>query len=465
MVWLMKSFRGATGVLGVFGGAFDPPHIGHVMLPTYLRARRLVDRLLVAPCADHPLGKTMSPFADRLAWTRAAMAVHGDGVEVSELEAALATREPGPSYTIRLLEAVAAAHPDARVRLVIGSDIVRTGETQRWHEWDRIVQRFAPIVVPRAGHADASQVQLPDVSSTQVRQLLQADTEEARATLAQLVPAAVLEAITRAPHAEEIWLVGRGHVWSHAEPWLRGHGHPVSSLRAHDMNASDAVWPSTRPAAVWLLVRDDALAQVASAACGRIPAGTPVLHAAGALPSRDPRALGALARAGHPVGTLHPICSLRAERTWPSHLGEAAFGIEGDPAAREVALSWIGDQPWLDLQGLDERGRRAYHGACALAANHLAVLQATAGEVLRAQGHPRAQVDAALGVLLRSALENLLALGIPAGVTGPVARGDAATVRGHLEALEPDARALYRVLSEQLERLLAKTPEAENGLP
>src|SRR5690606_33178666 len=102
-----------------------------------------------------------------------------------------------------------------------------------------------------------------------------------------------------------------------------------------------------------------------------------------------------------------------------------------------------------------EPARRAYHGACALAANHLAVLEHTAAAVLRAQGHPRERVDAALGVLLRSALDNLLALGIPAGITGPVVRGDTATVRGHIDALDDDAGALYRVLCEHLERLVA----------
>ena len=457
MVSKMRSFRGGARVVGVFGGTFDPPHLGHVILPTYLRARGLVDTLVIAPCADHPLGKSMSPFADRLAWTRAAMAMHGDGVQVSDLEAVLAEREGGPSYTIRLLDAVAAAHPRATVRLVVGSDIVQTGETSRWRAWDEIERRFEPIVVPRAGYTDEQVAALPEVSSTEVRRLLAEDTAQARAALVHLVPKVVLDALTRARRTSApVWLVGRGHVWAHVEPWLRSRGIAVCSIGALEAVSDPRTWPSACPAAVWLLVRDGAIAPVAAALLGKVPTQTPVLHAAGALPSRDPRALAVLAEAGHPVGTLHPICSLRAERTWPSHLGEAAFGLEGDDAVRALAREWLADQPTLDLQGLGEQGRRAYHGACALAANHLAVLEDAAAGVLRAQGHPAPTVAAALDVLLRSALDNLLALGIPAGITGPVARGDRATVRGHLESLDADARALYEVLSAHLERLVAR---------
>ena len=63
--------------------------------------------------------------------------------------------------------------------------------------------------------------------------------------------------------------------------------------------------------------------------------------------------LAPAAAAGHAVGTLHPICSLRRERPG-GRLGSCVFGIEGDPAARAIALKWIGSQEHLDLEGLDE---------------------------------------------------------------------------------------------------------------
>lgn len=456
---------GERPVLGVFGGAFDPPHLGHAMVPAYLRLRGLVDRVLVVPCADHPLGKDLSPLSRRMALVRAAMAIHGDAVAVSDVEGRLLSARGGPSFTLRMLEAVEQEHPGHAVRLVVGSDIV--AQVGRWHRWDEIERRFSPIVVPRSEHAPADACALPAVSSTQVRAWLQVLRDEpapgdpaARAArraaeegLAAAVPAAVLRLLS-VPVGPPVWVVGRGHAAAHAAPWLEDRGHAVVSIGAHALVAGAVDRPPSPPAAVWILARDPALPEVARALAELgLPASVPVLHGAGARRADD--VLAPLGRRGHPVGTLHPLCSLRAERG-PSPLAAATFGVEGDPPARAVALAWVGTQPWLDLQGLGPRARRAYHAACALAANHLAVPYAAAIEVLVGLGHDPAAAAVAMGSLMRSALDNLVDLGLPAGVTGPVARGDAEAVRAHLEALPPDAAVLYGVLSERLGALLAR---------
>ena len=221
----------------------------------------------------------------------------------------------------------------------------------------------------------------------------------------------------------------------------------------------DGAGTAERPTGIWVLCRDGALPAVSEALGGALRAvgwgDVPVLHAAGAVAARSERGLGALARGGTPVGTLHPICSLRAEAEG-SRLGEATFGIEGDPAARALALRLVEEQGWLDLEGLGTRERTAYHAACALAANHVAVLLGEARGILVGQGHAAAQVEGALGTLLRSALENLLALGIPAGVSGPAARGEWATVAAHAAALEGEAGALYAMLARRLGALVGE---------
>lgn len=444
-----------SSVLGVFGGAFDPPHLGHAMVPAYLRQRGLVDRLLVVPCADHPLGKDLSPFARRMALARAAMQPYGEAVEVSDLEERLHAAHGGPSYTLRLLEAVAAEHPEAAVRLVVGSDIL--GQVQRWHRWDEIERRFPPIVVPRAGHAPPQACALPEVSSTQVRAWLRDGGPEAAAGLDATVPRQVL-ALLRRPAAAPVWVVGRGHVAAHAVPWLQVAGATVVQLSARALVEGAAVVPEPAPGGVWVLARDPELPSVARALGAlprsRLPSSVPVLHGAGAW--RASERLAPLVERGHPVGTLHPICSLRSERVAPSSLSSAAFGVEGDPPARALALAWVGRQPWVDLQGLCATKRRAYHAACALAANHLAVPYVTARRVLVSQGHEASTVEVALAGLMRSALDNLAVLGVPEGITGPVARGDDAAVRAHLEALDDDAAALYRVLAERLRGIVSE---------
>ena len=152
---------------------------------------------------------------------------------------------------------------------------------------------------------------------------------------------------------------------------------------------------------------------------------------------------------------------MRRERT-RSRLSSASFGLAGDPEACRFGAQLIGDAPRLDLNHLDPRGRLAYHAACSLVADHMAVLEERGVATVRGLGLGLGDdklVERALGGLMLGSLENLLALGIPAGVTGPLSRGDRATVDAHLAALDDDAtRSLYALLSERLAVLLLRTP-------
>lgn len=443
----------ARPTLGVFGGAFDPPHVGHVLLPGYLRSIGVIDRLCVAPCADHPLGKQMHPFDDRLAWCRAAMSLWGPWVEVSAIERELAASSEGPSYTLRLLEAIAVARPDMRVRLVVGSDIVATGQTARWHRWDEIERRFDPIVVPRAGYTDGP-CPLPEVSSTQIRQWLEAPSAASTEKLAMAVPATVLRMVQ--PSGPPVWIVGDGHVAAHIAPWLRGRGFAVTVVGGRALVDGGAV-PQGPVGLVWIAVRDPAIVDVAKALVGRIPATVPVVHAAGSRRSED--VLGPLRDAGHPIGSIHPAASMRRGHVRPSILEGAAFGVEGDPQVHAMARQIVGDAPTIVLDGLDASARVAYHAACALLANHLAVPALEAEAVWASLGASAAVRSGFVASLLRSAVENLLELGIPAGISGPATRGDLAGIAAHRDALPPEAGALYEVLGK---RLLARLQQARD---
>jgi nicotinate (nicotinamide) nucleotide adenylyltransferase len=449
-------------VLAVLGGSFNPPHLGHAMLSSYLFARGLADRVLVAPCWDHPLGKHLIPFERRMSWTRLAMA-HGrdERIEVSPIERELARASGGrPSYTLELLTEVARRNPEHRVRLVIGSDITASGEVARWHRWDAIETGFDPIVVPRVGWSAPGEAALPEVSSTGVRERFDAvraggeSADQALRELAGLLPATVLEGVKAWLRGEEprIWVVGRGNVASHMIPWLHDRGFEVVEFGARELMARAIEVPGDRPPdGVWLLGRDGELPKLATALRSWLRRPTPVLHGAGARIARE--VLAPLHDAGHPVGTLHPICSLRRERMhgW---LATASFGIEGDEAARELARQIIGDAPVLSLDGMSSDDRVVYHAACALVANHLAVIeQAGVGELERI-GLAGPQARAALLELMASSLDNLRALGVPAGITGPLVRGDRETIERHLAALHEPARSLYAELSERLAALL-----------
>ena len=161
--------------IAIFGGSFDPPHAAHALVPAYVRSVSDVDSVLVIPAFQHPLGKdTQTPFEHRLRMCELAMQ-HLVAVEVSPLERDLG----GVSRTLRTLEEVARRRPEARLRLVIGADIL--GGVDRWHRWDLIEEMAPPIVIGRRGYPPPTgcKVELPEMSSTEVRRRLGAgeDTE------------------------------------------------------------------------------------------------------------------------------------------------------------------------------------------------------------------------------------------------------------------------------------------------
>ena len=157
------------------------------MLAAYVLSVVEVARLIVLPTWQHPLDKrTRSPFEHRCRMCALAFR-HIEGVEVSRLEEELG----GRSYTLRTLEELARRHPEAKLRLVIGADIL--GELDRWHRFDRVAEIAPPLVIGRGGHAaegewDVLPVELPPISSTDIRSRL-GRGESVRG----LVPVAVAE--------------------------------------------------------------------------------------------------------------------------------------------------------------------------------------------------------------------------------------------------------------------------------
>jgi nicotinate-nucleotide adenylyltransferase len=176
----------ASETVAVFGGSFNPPHVAHQLACVLARSTRGADRVLVVPTYQHPFAKTLAPYDDRLAMCEACMG-HLPGVGISRVEAELG----GESRTLRTLEHLTKVMPKARLRLLVGADILL--EANKWHGWDRIVELAPPMVLGRVGvsHPDAPLPVLPDVSSTRVRRALASRGDDS-AELRDLVPSAVL---------------------------------------------------------------------------------------------------------------------------------------------------------------------------------------------------------------------------------------------------------------------------------
>jgi nicotinate-nucleotide adenylyltransferase len=170
-----------------FGGSFDPPHVAHVLAIAYLLATEDVDQVLVVPCYRHPLAKELSPFEHRHAMCERAMSWLPRTV-VSRVEEELG----GESRTLRTIEHLSARHPDWRMRLVVGADILLEG--RRWQAFERIAELAPLVVLGRAGitAVGAPPPILPDVSSTRIRDSIRAGR---MAEVDSLVPRAVLSYI------------------------------------------------------------------------------------------------------------------------------------------------------------------------------------------------------------------------------------------------------------------------------
>ncbi|WP_067181192.1 Rossmann-like and DUF2520 domain-containing protein [Microtetraspora niveoalba] len=196
---------------------------------------------------------------------------------------------------------------------------------------------------------------------------------------------------------------------------------------------------------VLLTVPDDVLPDLVSglAATGADLRGKLLVHASGAygLAVLDPAAeAGALPLA------LHPVMTFTGRDDDLARLTGASFGVTAPVMLRPVAEALVvemGAEPvWIA-----DQDRALYHAAIAGAANHMVTLIAESQELLSRIGveHPGRM----LGPLLGAALDNVLRLGI-AGLTGPVVRGDAGTVRKHVDALilaAPEAADAYVALA------------------
>lgn len=155
---------GQDETIAVFGGSFDPPHVGHTLAAAYVLCAYPVTKLLAVPTAQHPFDKRLTAFGHRMRMCELAMAPLMN-VEVTDLEQRLG----GESLTLRTLEALQAEHPQAKLRLVLGTDLL--ADTPQWHNFAAVERLAPPIVVQRAGfETDPSQPCLPLVSSTNVRE-------------------------------------------------------------------------------------------------------------------------------------------------------------------------------------------------------------------------------------------------------------------------------------------------------
>jgi len=166
----------------IFGGSFDPPHQAHVELPEAVRIALGADVIVYMPAgrAPHKLNQQQTAGTHRLAMLRLALAepIAAGTAVVLDDEIRRVEEDGRPSYTVDTLEDLRLRiHPDAEMRLLIGTDQVRIFGS--WKDWERVIELAEPVVmvrppetidhVPAAWRGRVVKVPAIDLSSTEVR--------------------------------------------------------------------------------------------------------------------------------------------------------------------------------------------------------------------------------------------------------------------------------------------------------
>jgi predicted short-subunit dehydrogenase-like oxidoreductase (DUF2520 family) len=200
---------------------------------------------------------------------------------------------------------------------------------------------------------------------------------------------------------------------------------------------------------VLLALPDDRIGAAAAALAthARLLPDAIAFHCSGAL---DAGLLAPLRAAGAAVASVHPLHSFADPAASLASFAGTFCAIEGDAPAvarLEPAFAAIGGRPVR----IAAAAKLLYHAGGVFAANYVIALLASATRLVEAAGVPAAEARALLAPLLRGAVENGLALGPEAALTGPIARGDSALVERQARAVAQhaaDLGALYRALGQ-----------------
>jgi predicted short-subunit dehydrogenase-like oxidoreductase (DUF2520 family) len=247
-------------------------------------------------------------------------------------------------------------------------------------------------------------------------------------------------------------LVGPGRAGTTVAAALAERGWRVVAVAGRDPTAPSTVSAAERLGAgavavedaaqgadlVIVATPDRAIEEVAARIAPAVARETLVIHLSGA------RGLAALAAVPARVGALHPLQTLPDVEGGADRLAGSWCAVAGDPAVHDLAVT-LGLRP----VEVDDTDRARYHAAACIASNHLVALL---GQVERVSPVP----FEALLPLIRATLDNVADRGARAALTGPVQRGDAATVRAHLDSLPTEEHDTYRALAREAQRIAGR---------
>lgn len=166
---------------GIFGGSFNPIHVGHIALAQAILRQCGLDEVWLMLSPQNPLKQETDLLDDQLRYEMAQKALEGvEGIKACNYE----FRLPKPSYTWNTLQHLTEDYPDREFILIIGGD--NWAQFERWRCWKDILRHHRVIVYPRGNVIGTIDVPLINVSSTEIR-----DRVKRHQSITNLVPAVI----------------------------------------------------------------------------------------------------------------------------------------------------------------------------------------------------------------------------------------------------------------------------------
>ena len=173
--------------VGLFGGSFNPIHVGHVALAKGILEQCHLDEVWLMVSPQNPLKQQADLLDDRLRFEMAQLALEEvAGVKASDYELQL----PKPSYTWNTLQHLRHDYPETAFTLIVGGD--NWARFERWYHWKDILRQYDVVVYPRDGQAGTIQAELLPVSSTEIRERVKRGE-----SIGGMVPDVIVEDVKR----------------------------------------------------------------------------------------------------------------------------------------------------------------------------------------------------------------------------------------------------------------------------
>lgn len=147
--------------IGIFGGSFDPIHLGHLILAEQCREQAQLDQVLFMPNAQNPLKPDGASATDRQRCEMIEFAIAGhEAFYLSKVE----IERGGTSYTVDTLQEIADKQPDDELFFLMGGDSLDS--FGQWHKPDQILRLASPLIVNRPGADPIDLAKLAEFTDT-----------------------------------------------------------------------------------------------------------------------------------------------------------------------------------------------------------------------------------------------------------------------------------------------------------